>query len=526
MVMAALANEDLLSCGDALFLYLEREGMPLHIASISIFEGNISLPSFSRFIASKLPLVPRYRQRVNTPPLNIGLPAWACDPNFDLRNHVREIVLRRGTNAEFQAASARILSATMDRTRPLWDLTLVRGLQGHRTGLVTRVHHCLADGLAGIGLMNALLDPSPAVPNLRKLLRVDTPPSRGGQPVTLLESSLDSASNFVQQALTTYSDLLVMAQRLVTPGGNHHGQMHTTIQTPTTETPSSLLEEWSSLLPELVAPAQRLPFNVVCRGPQKFHWAEIPLADIKAIKNACGATVNDVALAAIIATVRRYVELHGVRTRGRRLRVVVPVSVRGADDAKQLGNRITFLPLNFPLDIRDPRRLVEAVRARTAQLKTAHLGELIGFLGSLIGIMPSPLQALFGPIASQLPLSVCNLIFTNVRGPDAPLYLLGHQMLACYPYVPIGGEMGMNCAMLTYNGVAYFGFTGDVNAAPDLQRFERFLAAAFADLRKLTSPARSRNRQGRKRAIPIAPAVTPPPEEPTPPKPLAKAAVA
>ena len=138
-----------------------------------------------------------------------------------------------------------------------------------------------------------------------------------------------------------------------------------------------------------------------------------------------------------------------------------------------------------------------AVREQMALLKSARLAELVGFAGTLLGTIPKPLQALLGPLVSQLPISLCNLIFTNVRGPEAPLYLLGHQMLACYPYVPIGGEMGMNCAVLTYNGTAFFGFTGDVHAIPDLQQFEKLLNASFAELRKLAAGAAPRQKRAR-----------------------------
>src|SRR5689334_11198375 len=141
------AGDDRLSWGDALFLYLEREGMPLNIASVSVFEGIISLEDCRRFIESKLPLLPRYLQRVVAPPFNIGLPTWEYDPEFDVCRHVKQVTLRHGTEAEFKAMAGKILSTTMDRQRPLWDLILVSGLKNGRTGLIMRIHHCLADGI-------------------------------------------------------------------------------------------------------------------------------------------------------------------------------------------------------------------------------------------------------------------------------------------------------------------------------------------------------------------------------------------
>jgi hypothetical protein len=149
---------DHLSWGDSLFLYLEREGMPLNVASVSVLEGEIPFATYLRFVESKLPLIPRYLKRVVAPPFNIGLPRWDYDPTFDIRNHVHQVTLKRGSDAELKALAGKILSKVMDRQHPLWDLTLVRGLKGHRTGLIARMHHCLADGIAAVGIMSQLMD--------------------------------------------------------------------------------------------------------------------------------------------------------------------------------------------------------------------------------------------------------------------------------------------------------------------------------------------------------------------------------
>jgi len=171
--------QDHLSWNNAAFLYLEREGVPLHIASVNLLEGFLSLADCIRFVESKIPLVPRYRQRVVEPLFNSGLPTWEFDPDFDVRNHIWEVTLKHGTDAELKAVAGEILGTLMDRQRPLWDIALVRGLKGNRTGFIARVHHCLADGMAGVGLMNVVLDASPAVPPLSKKprrFRVPAPP--------------------------------------------------------------------------------------------------------------------------------------------------------------------------------------------------------------------------------------------------------------------------------------------------------------------------------------------------------------
>ena len=466
-----------LSWGDAIFLYLEREGAPLHIASVNIFEGRIPLTQCRRFIESKLRLIPRYRQRVVAAPFNIGLPTWEYDPNFDIRNHVREMKLKHGTMAELQAAASKILTRRMDRQHPLWDYTLF-ALNGNRTGIVTRVHHCLADGIAGVGVMSAIMDPEPVRHRLPRMRRFHVPPPKDNLTL-LLDGWVSTWTDLVERALSAQQQAVARAQSVLADGGRW---------------PAG---EFLRFLPELGAPTERLRFNVVCRGPQKFVWAEVPLAEIKAIKQAWGGTVNDVILALITATVGRYLEAHGDPVSGQLFRIMVPVNVRNGS-ALDLGNRISLLPVTIPLGIRNPRKLLAAVHARTEFLKNAHIAEIVSVAGGLIGVVPTTLQALAGPVAGQLPITPFNLVCTNVPGPQSPLYFLGHKMLSWYPYVPIGGQMAVNCAVLSYNGVTYFGFTGDAHAVPDLKRFERILKASVAEMLKSAGYERPRRKVTRR----------------------------
>src|SRR5271165_1887150 len=453
------------SFGDALFLYIEREGQPLNIAGVSVFEGEIKRADCAAFVESKLPLIPRFRQRVVFPPFDLGLPRWETDHNFDIRNHVRQVKLKHGTEQELKALAGKIVSTRLDRQRPLWDFTLAR-LQGDRTGLVIRIHHCLADGIAGVGLlMNVIMDDSPTprpIPPVKR--RAKAPEQPKDATAVILNGLAKSYLSLVSGALTLHTGLLNIAQEAVA-------------------NPAGPPAEMIQLLSELAAPAERLPFNTVCRGPQKFAWTEVPLADLKAVKNTWGGTVNDVVLTTVALAFGRYAEQRGVKLKGRSLRIVIPVNVRGNGDATELGNQLSFVPVPVPLDIRDPRKLLAVVRERVEILKRARAADFVGVFGGLLSSLPSAFWANVGPIVSQLPLSLCNIICTNVPGPQIPLYLMGHKMLKWYPWVPIGGLMGINCAILTYNGTAYFGFTGDVHAAPDLERLEKFVDVSFAELR-------------------------------------------
>ena len=457
---------DRLSWGDTVFLHLEREGMPLNVACVCVFEGKISFRDCVQFVESKLPLIPRYLKRLVPPTFNFGLPSWEYDPTLDIRNHVREATLKHGTDAELKTLAGKILGTVMDRQRPLWDMTLVHGLKGDRSALIFRLHHCLADGIAGVGIMNVLMDASPVAPRLpKRKLRLQVPP-RPDFLASITNGCVDSYAEVVKRILAALADVSSMAERFAVEGG------------------SLATDEFTQLLPELSASTERLRFNVFYRGPQKFAWAGVPLADIKAIRHACGTSVNDVILALVTATVRRYLEMHGDQVKGRLFRMMVPVNLRGSDNPDELGNRISLVPVTIPLDTRNPRKLLTAVHRRTEFLKRAHTAELVSLAGGLIGMFPTTAQALAGHIISRLPFTPFNMVCTNVPGPQYPLYLLGHKMLHCYPYVPVGGEMALNCAILTYDGTAYFGFSGCMHAVPDLRRLETFVMSSFTELRE------------------------------------------
>ena len=474
-------NGDRLSWGDTVFLHLEREGMPLNVASVCVFESDIPFKDCIQFIEAKLPLIPRYLKRVVPAPLNIGPPTWEFDPTFDILNHVREVTLKHGSDVELKTLAGKILSTVMDRQHPLWDLTFVHGLNGNRSALIFRLHHCLADGIAGVGIMNVLMDTTPVIPHLsQRKLKVPVSAPRDVLS-SLTESVVESYSDIVKQILEGCANVSGMAERFAATGGNLG------------------TDEFSNLLPELSASTERLRFNVMYRGPQKFAWAEISLAEIKAIKSKCGTSVNDVILALVTATIRRYLEFHGDRVKGRLFRMMVPVNLRGSASPGELGNQISLVPVTVPLDIRDPLKLLAAVHERTEFLKSSHAAELVSLAGGLLGMFPPTARALAGHVISRLPFTPFNMVCTNVPGPQYPLYLLGRKMLHCYPYVPVGGEMTLNCAILTYNGTAYFGFSGDVHAVPDLNRLEALLKSSFVELQAAVGIRR--NKEDKKKSV-------------------------
>jgi len=483
-------NGDRLSWGDSVFLNLEREGMPLNVGCICVLEGEVPFETYVRFVESRLPRIPRYQMRLAPSPLNLSLPCLEYDPDFSIRNHIREVTLKHGSDAELQLLAATLFGEVLDRKYPLWDLTLVRGLKGNRTGLIARLHHCLADGIAGVGVMSALMDATPEMPRLpKRKARAGVPPNREAAP-NFVNGLADSYSDFSERILSAWGGLLNFATQSLARRESLAQLMRE----------DASHDDFSELMPEISAPTERLRFNALYTGPQKFAFTEIPLADVKAIKSSCGATVNDVLLALITATVRRYSELHGDDVKGRLFRVMVPVNLRSSDTSTEMGNSISLIAVTVPLDIRDPKKLLAAVHRRTEFLKHARAAELVGLAGGLLGVLPFPMQSVVGPLISRLPVTPFNMVCTNVPGPQFPLYVLGHKMTQWYPYVPVGGEMSLNCALLSYNGAVYFGFSGDAHIASDLPRLEKLLQSSFTELRESARIRSPKRRSARKSA--------------------------
>jgi WS/DGAT/MGAT family acyltransferase len=482
-------HPEFLSFGDSLFLYLEREGAPLNIGSLAIFEGEISVADLRKFIASRLPQIPRYMQRVIVPPFNVGLPHWEFATDFDIKRHTREVSLTRGTLPELKNVVASILSPVMDRQNPLWDLTVIRGIKGGRTGLIARIHHCMADGISGIGLLNALMDSQPNVPILKEH-KVRVPRSRlNGAGTDVVDSAMRAWFFTLERLLHAGNEVLTLVQRATGLSPNGDSEPAENADNPHGRSADQIVR----LATELTEVPERLPFNLVCQGPQRYEWTEAPLDDLKAIRVASKTMVNDVVLTILVSAFRRYSESRGINVRGRSIRIVVPMSTRRHHrEINELGNHITFAPVNAPLGIHSPRKLLGIMHERMEFVKTAHVAEFVSFAGTLLGTLPSTLQAMIAPVVSGMPITLCNTICTNVPGPKTPLYLMGHKMLSAYPYVPIGGEMGINCSVLSYNGTVYFGFTGDVHAAPDLKKLPRFVDDSVRELKKSLGIARVR----------------------------------
>jgi diacylglycerol O-acyltransferase len=458
---------------DASFLYFEKNECPMHIGSVSVFDGEIPFEDFVKNVASKLHLIPRYQQKVVPDPFLLGHPTWEFDSNFDITRHIFRVQIEApGSEQELIKLAGSIFTPMMDRSKPLWDIYLVYGLKGKRSAMIARVHHCMVDGVSGVDLLKIVLDMSPDPAPMKSDF---VPPPPTPDPTRRM---LDSLIGSMQEGMNRWMDfqtgLLNLTQALIKDSGDA-GKAG--------EQARGAFQQMTGIMPSLAAPPAMLPFNRQCSGERKLVWSEFSFAEARAIRAACGGTVNDVVLTVLSGAVSRYVQLRGQTIEGRSLRVMVPVSMRQDDKRGALGNLVSMLPVEIPLDIKDPLERFRYVNQKTMAMKAARVAEGINVLSALMGILPAPVQALMGAIASA-PLPAFNMVSTNVPGPQVPLYAMGKKMIAYYPYVPVGYAIGVGCAIMSYDQKLYFGLTSDVQAMPDVEQLKLFLDESFIELRK------------------------------------------
>lgn len=432
----------------------------LTIGSLAVFAG--PAPSYDEFVAllqSRLPLVPRYRQRVRTTPFDLAAPAWVDDPDFDIRHHVlRAAVPAPGGHREVADLVARLMAPRMDRSQPLWECWLCEGLEGGRWATLSRVHHCLADGVSGMGLYRLFLDPTPEVP---------PPPVDDWDPATPQTPR--------HAAAVAMRDLAGLP---ATVAGTLGRMTRTPLRAAAaaTETARGLLELSGALRP--VHPTS-LTGPIGCA--RRYTWVEVDLPSVRALRSERGVTVNDIALTAITGGFRRLLLGRGEEPAAHAVRSLVPVSTRppGEDDAS---NRVSLLLPYLPVDLADPHERLEVVHRRLRGLRDRHEPE------AGAGITTAAELAPFAPVswsmraALRLPQHQVTTVTTNVPGPRVPLYCLGRPVQSLLPWVPIADRVRVGVAMVSYCDSFAFGITADHESAPDLEVLADGIAESWSEL--------------------------------------------
>ena len=447
----------------------------MHIGALVRAEG--PAPPYEEFLDSiraRLHYVPRYRQRLVYPPASTGRPLWADDADFNLEYHVRHTALPSpGSDEQLTNLAARVFSQQLDRSKPLWELWLVEGLADGGFALLSKSHHAMIDGIAGVDLGTVLFDLSPE----------GRPPEEGLEPWTPdpEPSPLDLLA--ASAAGMTKASLGVVAKAIgsLTRPERALGEA------------AVAAEGLGEIVWAAANPAPPSPLNVEIGPHRRFAGIACELADFKTVKNAFGGTVNDVVLAVVAGALRHWLHSRGVRTQGLELRALVPVSVRHRDaEQNGTGNRLAVMRGPLPVYVEDPIERLGVVCEAMNDLKESKQAVGAEVLTSMQAFAPPTILAQ----ASRLNFStrLFNMLVTNVPGPQFPLYVQGREMTSVFPIAFLPKDHALAIAIMSYNGQMNFGLLGDYDAMPDLDAFGEAIESALAELVALAS------RDARKRA--------------------------
>ncbi len=457
---------------DASFLHEEREASHMHVGAVLIFEG--PPPTHDEFVAhmaGRLHLVPRYRQKLAFPPLQMGRPLWTDDPRFNIDYHVRHTALPApGSIEQLRQLAGRVFSQRLDRSKPLWEAWLVQGLEDNRFALITKTHHSMIDGIAGVDIASVLFDLDPVPPDVPRPDRDWTPRPEPSGPELVAEGVKD----VVRAPFGLAGRALGAVQR---PG---------TALASAREAAEGVGEVvWAGL-----NPAPDTPLNVEIGPHRRLLWVDSRLDQFKEIKNILGGTVNDVVLAVVTRALRRFLLSRGVRTEGLELRALVPVSIRMEHERGGLGNRIAALRGPLPVYCDDPVECLRIVRESMHGVKESKQALGAEVIAGLERFAPPTLLAQ----ASRLNFStrLFNLIVTNVPGPQFPLYMLGRELEEIVPVAFLPEHHALAVAIISYNGALTFGLLADYDAMPDLDELGGPLEDAIAELLETARAASER----------------------------------
>jgi WS/DGAT/MGAT family acyltransferase len=452
---------DRLSSIDASFLTNESSSAHMHVGAILIFEG--PPPNYEDFLAhvdSRLHLVPRFRQKLAFPPVETGRPFWVDDPNFNLAYHVRHSALPApGSEEQLRNIGGRLFSQALDRSKPLWELWLVQGLERNRFALITKTHHALVDGISGIDIATVLFDtkpvPDPIEPDRDWVPRPT--PSSAELAARGVVAAAETPFKLAHRALRAAGDPGHTAQRIADAG-----------------------EALAEVAWNLTNPAPELPLNVEIGSHRRFAWTRAELADFKKIKDVLGGTVNDVVLTVVSGALRSWLRSRGVKLAGLELRALVPVSIRSEGEHGELGNRIAAMRGPLPVYIEDPVKRLEVVRRGMDGLKESKQALGAEVISRFNDFAPPTLLAQ----ASRLNFStrLFNLIVTNIPGPQIPLYVLGRELQDVFPVAFLPENHALAIAIMSYHGGIDFGLLGDYDSMEDIETLASGITESLADL--------------------------------------------
>jgi diacylglycerol O-acyltransferase / wax synthase len=444
---------------DSSFLHVENDTTPMHIGAVSIFAG--PPPPFEdlrAMVAGKLDLVPRYRQKVRFVPLAVGSPVWIDDPHFSLDYHLRHTAIPApGTEEQLRQMAARVFSGALDRDKPLWELWAVEGLQGGRWARLSKVHHCMVDGVAATDLMSVMFSDTTAHSSAREWAPAPEP------------SGLEVLLRTIVWRASPGGQLEALRRVLGAPRETLRSLAETARATAAAS--SSMRPVASSSLTGPIGPHRR------------WSWADVRLSDVKAVRGALGGTVNDVVLTIITNGFRELLDSRGEDVaEDRVVRTMVPVSVRKRGEKGVYNNRVSAVFAGLPVGLPDPVERLQRIRAEMDGIKQSKQAVAGDVLTSMSGFAPPLLLALGSRLVTLSPRLNMHTATTNVPGPQQPVQTLGRRMLQSYPFVPVVGSIRIVVAIFSYDGGLFFGVTGDYDGAPDIDVLTAGIGRGMDDL--------------------------------------------
>lgn len=457
---------DRLSFLDNSFLIMEKENTPMHIAGTATFDaaaltkddGGVDIDTIRAYIESRLHLIPRYRQRLQESWFH-SAPIWVDYEHFNIHYHVRHTALPRpGDERQLKRLAARIMAQRLDRSKPLWEIWIVEGLDdGKRIAMISKIHHCMVDGVSSVDLLNVLLT---------------------AQPI----EEFSAAAKYLPRPAPTEVDLMLETAGSIARLPFEIGKNVTDLVSQARDPLSDVRARFRALREALGTGfgVSETPLNQAVGPHRRFDWLEMKLTDIKVVKDRLGGTLNDVVLATVAGAVRRFLERRDMNCELLDFRVMAPVSVRSMDERGALGNRVSGWIVPMPLGESDARRRLDAIRATTSHLKEAKQAMGAEMLTQVGEWTPTTILSLASRMAARaLPF---NLVVTNVPGPQVPLYLLGSRMHDNFGFLPLMDGLCLGIVLFSYAGTLCWGFTCDWDLLPDLHDFVLDIQASFKEL--------------------------------------------